>query len=122
MMELTHFQTRLLGSPASLHVNQSFGVVVHLNGPIPPGWGYTRAWVSADGQLDTTAYSPPLCQVVACHQFPGSYWIPTQNWWVESVPNLVFWEMQQPGKVGLYVLPGLQVDLFWLLAAIEPYG
>jgi hypothetical protein len=103
--------------PTIVHgsVTDTFGIEVTIFGAIPAGYGFTNGWVSPDGLYDESTYDQRLCQVVVQHQFLGGAWITTQIIDVHSFPLVALWDVSLPGRVGLLVAPGLEVDLFYLL-------
>lgn len=103
-------------------VSRTYGVIVDINGVIPPKWGSAAGWVSDDGLYDATQLEPPIVQVVTQHQFPTGRWTTTQSEWLNAAPSLVTWAVNFPGRIGLFVNPGLAVDLFYLVLAGEPIG
>jgi len=96
------------------NVDYSYGVLVQLNGAIPPEWGYQLGWVSDDGQYDESAYSPPLGQLVVQHQFPGGIYVTTQREWIVTFPFVLMWQVALPARIGLRTAPGVSLDLMYL--------
>lgn len=99
-------------------VSQTFGIQVQLAGAIPPQWSYTQGWVSNDGQYEESVYYPPLGYVVAQHQFPNGAWITTTRLTVDRFPIATMWELAYPGRVGLYVSPRVELDLFYYIEGV----
>ena len=95
------------------YVSATYGVVTKVT-VIPPNWSVNKGWNSSDGLYDESVFAPPLVQVVAQHQFPGSFWITTQISAVDRLYQLVLWAESFPGRIGLLVQPGVEVDLFYL--------
>lgn len=95
-------------------VSASSGVLVTLNGAVPPEWGYRVGWVSAGGEVDAAEYVPPLGQVVVLHQLRTGLWVVTQIEAVTRVPLVLMWNVAVPGQLGLLVAPGVKFDLYFL--------
>jgi len=95
-------------------VTSTHGVFVQLHGTIPPEWGYTKGWVSPDGNLDAGAYTPALAQVVVAHQLLTGLHVLTQVTSIETLPWLTMWDVAVPSTIGILVAPRLKVDLYWL--------
>jgi len=96
-------------------VNDTFGITVQLNGPIPPHLGQVAGWVSADGQYDYTTYKQRLFQVVPQYQNVNGIWISDQVVDGFYFPLTFFWIAALPGRIGFYALPGTSWDLFYWL-------
>jgi hypothetical protein len=100
---------------SDLPVSESFGVVIQLNGAIPAGYGLTLGWESPDTLYSADEYEIRLLQLVVQHQFISGAWTTSQLVSVNSFPTTVLWSVALPGRLGLYVAPGLAFDLFFLL-------
>lgn len=114
LVTLTEWSRTLGPIFTRLPINVTYGVIVQLAGAIPAGWGYTAGWVSADGQSDTSSYTPRLGQLVVQHQFLTGSWVTTQVVEVVSFPQLILWNEALPGRLGLLVAPHISLDLFYL--------
>lgn len=99
----------------NLAVSESFGVLWQVNGSIPVGRGFVNGWASPDGLYEETVYTEPLAQLVVQHQFLSGAWVTTQSAWIRSFPGAMLWQEALPGRVGLLVSPGIELDLFFLL-------
>ena len=96
-------------------LTDTYGVMVQLDGALPPSWSHSLGWVSEDGQYDETVYDPPIAQVVVQHQFHSGAWVTTQVAAIATWPTALTWQVALPGRVGLLVAPYVSVDLFWLV-------
>ena len=101
-------------------VSQSYGCIVTLEGALPAAYSFTRGWTSDDGQYEESVYRPRICQLVAQHQLIGGNWVSTTVVDVDRFPMVVTWSEVFPGRIGLLVQPGLEVDLRFLVLAGEP--
>jgi len=100
------------GFPAQPVAN-TYGVMVQFNGAIPPKLGLIPGY--DDGALIVTDfYEFRLVQLVVQHQFLGGAWTVTQIEQLHVLPFTIRWQEATPGRVGLFVLAGIQVDLFYL--------
>lgn len=101
---------------AVLHnVNDTFGVIVQINGAIAPELGRVLGYDDG-GAVNLDVYDMRLTQVAVLHQMFGGAWIPTQSLDVHYAPYLIRWVEAAPGKLGLYVSPTWSVDLYFLFA------
>ena len=98
-----------------LPVSNTFGAVIQLNGAIPAGYGYTLGWYDTLALYSEDRYDERLVQVVVQHQLLSGSWLSTQVMDVHSFPTFILWDVALPGRIGLYVAPGLSFDLFYLL-------
>ena len=95
-------------------VRESYGVMMIVNGSIPPNWGFSLGWYSDDGLYDEASFDPPLAQLVVQHQFPTGAWITTQRAEMRTTTTALLWDVALPGRLGLRVAPNLAVDLFYI--------
>jgi len=89
---------------------------MNFNGAIPPKLGLTIGY--SDGALVVLdEYQDRLVQLVVQHQLISGAWVPTQVADLNALPTFVRWAEALPGRVGLYISPGIHIDLFYLLVA-----
>ena len=111
-----HTLTTWLDGVTTRNVSDTFGLYINFNGAIPPKLGLTVGYT--DGALVVMdEYDLRIVQVVVQHQLLSGAWAPTQVEDLHSLPFVFRWVEALPGRVGLYVSPGLHVDLFYLLVA-----
>jgi len=103
------------GSPAQPVAN-TFGVLLQFNGAIPPHLGLQLGYDDG-GLIVTDRFDLTLVQLVVQHQFLSGAWVVTQLEDVHILPSSRRWVEALPGRVGLHVLPGIAVDLFYLRVA-----
>jgi hypothetical protein len=96
-------------------VSNTFGVIVQLNGSIPAGWGFQLGWTDTLALYSEDVYEEQLLQLVVQHQLVTGTWVTTESLSIHTFPKLVMWDIALPGRIGLYVAPGLAFDLFYLL-------
>jgi hypothetical protein len=94
-------------------IADTFGVEVQFNGAIPPHLGLTLGY-SDGGVIVTDVFDLTLVQLVVQHQFLGGAWAVTQLLDIHVLPTFMRWAEALPGRLGLRVLPGISVDLFYL--------
>jgi len=112
----SHTLTTWDNSGSTSNVADTFGVLIQFNGSIPPFLGLTIGY--DDGaSVVMDEYETRLLQVVAQHQLLSGAWVVSQIEDLFALPFLVRWAEALPGRVGLYVSPGINVDLFYLLVA-----
>jgi len=92
----------------------TFGVIAILNGAVLPNLGYNEGWTSGDTVFSGQQYEQMVFELVIQHQLFGGAWVTSQLEPSYYLANMVIWRVALPGRVGLYVLPGLAVDLYWL--------
>ncbi len=113
-----HLLTTWSDGGVSTPVANSFGVLVIVNGAIPPKLGYAfGASMGGATPFDGTEYQDRMLQVVVQHQLLLGLggWITSQLVDIYSAAQLVMWEQLLPGRLGLYVAPGLHFDLQFLI-------
>jgi hypothetical protein len=111
-----HTLTQWLNSGVLSNVSDTFGLYVNFNGAIPPKLGLTIGY--SDGALVVLdEYQDRLVQLVVQHQLISGAWVPTQVADLNALPTFVRWAEALPGRVGLYIAPGIHIDLFYLLVA-----
>jgi len=103
------------GGPAQPVAN-TFGVLLQFNGAIPPRLGLQLGYDDG-GLIVTDKFDLTLVQLVVQHQFLSGAWVVTQLEDVHILPSSRRWVEALPGRVGLHVLPGIAVDLFYLRVA-----
>lgn len=101
-------------------VSASYGVIVQLEGALPPDWSFSQGWVSDDGQYEESIYYPSIAQLAVQHQFPNGGWVTSQLVDVNRFPMMVTWTESLPGRLGLLVAPHLSVDLLFLVRSGAP--
>jgi len=111
-----HTLTTWLNSGVLSSVANTFGLVMNFNGAIPSKLGLTIGYT--DGALIVTdEYEMRLVQLVVQHQLLGGTWVVSQIEDIFVLPLTIRWTEALPGRVGLYIAPGIHVDLFYLLVA-----
>lgn len=95
-------------------VANTFGVIWRVNGAIPADLGYTLGWVDPLSINSGEEYELRLVQIVVQHQLFSGAWITTQLVDSHTISGTLMWEDATPGRLGLYVLPGLAMDLYYL--------
>lgn len=105
--------------PAGFHdVGGTYGVIVNVNGAIPPAAGVTFGWVDSFTAIPFgDIYHRRVCQLVLQHflLISGS-WVTTFMTDINSFPDTNFWPVLvgSGGRLGLHVEPGWSVDLQYL--------
>lgn len=95
-------------------VSDTFGVVVQASGAIAPRLGRTPGYT--DGvAIDCEIFSSRIVQVVQLFQLRSGAWVPVAVTNLYTVPTLIRWVEDLPGKIGLYVHPLWAVDLYYLI-------
>jgi len=94
-------------------VSATFGVTLQFNGAIPAHLGLQIGYDDG-GLIVTDRFDLTLVQLVVQHQFAGGACVVTQLEEVHILPSTRRWVEALPGRVGLHVLPGISVDLFYL--------
>lgn len=94
-------------------VGQSAGCMLQFNGSIPPYLGLTPGFDDG-GIVQCDVFEKRLVQLVVLHQFPSGGWVVTQLEEVHYLPFFTRWDEAIPGKIGLYVLPNISVDIYFL--------
>jgi len=102
---LTHFS-------GVVPTNQTAGLVVVVTPTIQ--LGYEIGWESDDAIYDQWEYDARLVQVVVQHQFTGGSWVTTQVENLHTLRSGLKWKEALPGRIGIWVLPGLEADLYYL--------
>jgi len=111
-----HTNTTWLDGVTLRNVNDTFGVQLQFNGVIPSKLGLTIGY--DDGvNVVMDEFDMRLVQLVVQHQLLSGVWVVTQLEDVHAMPLVIRWAEALPGRVGLYVAPGIHVDLFYLLVA-----
>ena len=94
----------------------TYGVYVQFNGAIPPELGLEVGY--DDGAVNVMdRFSLRLCQVVTMQLVASGAKVPTHVYDVHYLPSMARWEDGVPTTLGLFVLPGVSVDLFYLVVA-----
>jgi hypothetical protein len=102
------------------NVSDTFGVLVIVDGAIPPKLGLTLGCSMGGSSIfEGDEYQQRLAQVVVQHQlFPVVFggWVTTQIVDTHSLATLILWQEALPGRIGLRTLPGISMDLQYLRA------
>lgn len=113
-----HLLTTWLDGVTTRSVANTFGVLAIANGAIPSKFGVRLGCAMGGATIFTgDEYEPRLLQVVAQHQlsFGLGGWITTQIEDINTLAAMVLWTEALPGRIGLYVAPGMHFDLQFLL-------
>jgi hypothetical protein len=81
---------------------------------VPLPWGMDDGWqgpVSENGDR----YVPRVGQVVVQHQLGSGLWVTTQYEDIAYNGQMLQWDVALPGRIGLFVEPGCQLQLYYLL-------
>jgi hypothetical protein len=108
-----HTITTWLDGGTTRNVSDTFGVQVQFNGAIAPQLGLTPGYDDG-GLIVADVFDMRLVQCVALHQFLSGAWTITQLEDLHVLPITIRWAEALPGKLGLYVSPTVNVDLFFL--------
>jgi hypothetical protein len=111
-----HTLTTWDNSGSASLVSDTFGVVVNFNGAIPPKLGLKIGYTDG-GLIVADQFDMRLLQLVVQHQLLSGAWVITQIENIDILPITLRWAEALPGRIGLYVAPGIAVDLFYLLVA-----
>lgn len=116
---LTQFHTdgAFLLPAGTYGVGGTYGVIVRVNGAIPPGAGFKIGWSDPLSIYVEDEYEDPICQVVQQHQLPiTSAYVTTTLEWVSRLEEWIPWNvlLGSGARVGLHVEPNWAVDLFYL--------
>lgn len=98
-------------------VHGTYGVVVVINGSIPITWGYEIGFGSGGAIGDEGwRYDNRICQLVPMHQLFTGVFAPMDYIDVHYLPYMTLWPFRLIGgdRLGLYVSPGIAVDLYYL--------
>ena len=115
----SHTLTTWQDGASPVPVSLTYGVMAIVNGSLPPELGFVYGWDGSPGPIfDGDIYEHRMLQIVTQHQFLFGFggWVNTQiiN---QFQPAAVWrWEESLPGRLGLYVSPGLSFDLQFLVA------
>jgi hypothetical protein len=110
-----HMFTSWDDNGTSRNVSDTYGVIVQFNGAIPPKLGLVPGFDDG-GLIVADEFDMRLVQLVAMHQLLTGPWAITQLDDLHVLPFMLRWAEALPGRVGIYVLPGIAVDLFYLRA------
>jgi len=98
-------------------VGGTYGVIVRVNGTIPPGAGFKIGWSDPLSIYIENVYEQPIVQVVQQHVLPitGAF-VTTTIQWVNSLEAYVPWNvlLGSGARVGLHVEPNWAVDLYYM--------
>jgi hypothetical protein len=108
-----HTLTSWDDSGTTRSVSDTYGVQINFNGSIPPKLGLVPGYDDG-GLIVADTFDLRLVQLVVMHQFLTGPWTITQIEGIHTLPLTLRWQEALPGKIGLYVLPGIAVDLFFL--------
>jgi hypothetical protein len=109
------FTTWLQGATTRALVD-TYGVYVQWNGAIPPELGRELGY--DDGvNVSGDRFSLRVAQLVTMQNVASGGHVPSHYYDVRFLPSLFRWEDGVPAQLGLYVLPGASIDLFYLVIA-----
>lgn len=106
----------LVGDPTH-NVYGTFGVIVQLQGAIPPPWGYTIGYDSGGAiGAEGFEYIPRFAQAVPQHQLLTGFWQALDVVDIVRLEQMLLWPFRLVGgdRLGLYVMPAITVDLYYL--------
>lgn len=98
-------------------VSGTYGVLVNVHGTIPPAAGLRKGWVDGAIFASGEVYFDLIAQVVLLHQLPlTGAWVPTELHDCNALSQLFLWPalLGSPAKIGLYVGPNWNVDLYYM--------
>lgn len=96
------------------NVNDTFGVIVQINGAIAPKLGLVPGFDDG-GTVQLDLFQMRICQIAQLFQLRSGIWVPADSRNIFYAPQLIRWVEDQPGKIGLYVQPTWSVDLYYLI-------
>lgn len=95
-------------------VLDTYGVYISFSGIIPQQLGMVLGY--DDGfNLIQHRYWLRLAQVVQQSRLASGAWIPTDVIDIYRLPYVLRWTQSQPTRIGLHVLPSVQVDMYYLV-------
>jgi hypothetical protein len=98
-------------------ISGTYGVLTSINGAIPPQLGFSFGFNDATLVSSGDEYHQRFVQVCLLHQLPitGAFII-TETHDVNLVQQLFLWPslIGSAARLGLYVAPGIHIDLFYL--------
>lgn len=94
-------------------VSNTFGALV-IPAAIPAEWGRIPRYIDAGLNVETAEYEDGWGQIVAMHQFISGAWVADQQRVLYQLRELELWESALPGRVGLWLAPGWEADIYWL--------
>jgi hypothetical protein len=98
-------------------VSGTYGVIVQVNGAIPPESGYMFGWNDAALLPSGDTYFDRFAQLALLHFLPitGAA-VVTQLEDVRTISQLFLWPilLLSPAKIGLWVAPNMHIDLFYM--------
>jgi hypothetical protein len=92
--------------------SDTFGVAVIVNGSIPVNLGYNEGWTDPGTLFVGQQYEMMLFQIVVQHQLFGGAWVSDQMLNSYFTANFMLWDSALPGRLGIWTLPGIAVDLY----------
>lgn len=116
---LTQFHTdgAFLLPAGTYDVGGTYGVIVRVNGAIPPGAGFDVGWSDALSIYVENEYEQRIVQVVQQHLLPiTSAYVTTTLEDVYRLEQWIPWAvlLGSGARVGLHVTPNWHVDLFYM--------
>ena len=116
---LTQFTTNgaFLLPAGTYDVGGTYGVIVRVNGTIPPAEGFKIGWSDPSSIYVENSYYNPIVQVVQQHLLPiTSAYVTTTIQWVNQLESWIPWNvlLGSGARVGLHVEPNWHVDLFYM--------
>lgn len=100
-------------------VSGTYGVIIQVNGTIPPAAGFRKGWVDPGGVIFASgeAYEDLIAQTNLLHFLPISgAGIITESHDLHHLQEVYLWPalLGSAANIGLYVAPNWHVDLFYL--------
>jgi len=109
-----HLLTTWNDSGTVRNVSDSFGVMVQQTGSIPTKLGFQLGF--DNGLQEGYEYEFRTIQLVVQHQMLGGFWAVTQRIESHTMGDFYLWAEAFPGRLGLYILPVLSFNLYFLRA------
>jgi hypothetical protein len=96
-------------------VSGTYGLVIVVNGSIPPTAGFEFGWDGAGGALYSgNKYYDRFGQIVVIHTLLSGAGVITQEQSIDHLQTLMLWETALPAEIGIWVNPSMALDLFYL--------
>lgn len=98
-------------------IGGSYGVVVQVEGAVPPQAGFTEGFNDGSVVGSGDRYNRRIAQICLLHQLPISgAWVITEQHDQYGPQALYLWNINlgSPAKLGLFVSPGWHVDLYFM--------
>lgn len=94
-------------------VSTTHGLYVTID-TVPVPWGIQDGW-QGPGSESADVYIPRVGQVVVQHQLGSGLWVSTEMIDVNVNGQMLQWQVALPGRIGLFVEPGCELQLYYLL-------